>query len=187
LPSAKDIAWEDLHIGATENFFMPMQPPKDGEWFQYLRPVNALLVFPGGTVLLLSDMETEMVLASYNSSGFTSSTATMYHLSSFRNGGVGTALACGNPSRPLNRLSDDQITALLLFAGDTSFGTPARLECLRKLLPTGKSGDAADQLLAARSTSHLYDQSDLFTMREKLANETKVKELVDMGAISALE
>jgi hypothetical protein len=49
-----------------------------------------------------------------------------------------------------------------------------------------KSGDAADQLLAARSTSHQYDQSDLFTMREKLANETKVKALVSMGAISAL-
>ena len=178
------IAWPpQLHV--TANFSRTVDGgglPSQGE---YLRPIKALLLFPDGAALLVSEREAEALLEllwatgkvslsrsggprsplllglSYAQKGFAElagggGPSTLSLAVSVSSGG---AWAAPDAGEALRRLGVSELVAMHLFGGGTEYGTPAEMKELHRLMR--RQLRAAEALTEARGRQSMLSRSGL--------------------------
>jgi hypothetical protein len=163
-------------IYATRNFVETVCVRGDAMTLRdYLRPVDAGLLYANGDVLLLSEREADLVLESiWALGGSCSSTGPSFINHSYvRVCSSGDSIALSLPirisedNRSLTILRHSTIAALQLFNGDTMFrdengqAMSARMSAVQNLLSAGQSGNSALMLTTLRGKNIHVEGSDL--------------------------
>jgi hypothetical protein len=146
-------------ILATANFLETTTPPA-ASLTRFLRPVDALLVFPDQGVLLLSDREADAILELMQGRP-SSSPPFLVHLSYVRLSLVDPARLKARGMTTTPGLPVATLVALQLFAGETAFATGEQQAALRRMLPDPKARNAALQLPGLRGLHLKVYRSDL--------------------------
>lgn len=196
------VRWYSVPIYATTNFVSSVtqslswmgadatgsrSAPLSRNLSQYMRPPDALLAYPDGSVLLLSEREADDVAArmwklrlsadtrtaasggaGVGASSTTGAPAVAPALMRLRF--VHNAAAAGSRSARLTLSASAvgsqppllyrTLAALRLLAGETSFPAAQRAE-LARLIGSRLAAEAAEGLCAARDMRSLFDRSDL--------------------------
>lgn len=195
--SSSDIKWA-TNIYITSNFSKTIVCSSNSSLSRYLRTVNFLLHFPDGSILLLSEYEANHLLSLFwklNHTGSNSiyhllhvnllrqsldkSTKIMFHCAMPRSGTLIKRLLSVRRKEAKDMVSEESMSSLQLFAGETTFTTDLRKDALKLLLRVGqeKNGErfcpltAARNLAEIRGNGKLFHYSDLETVCQQLLCE----------------
>ena len=184
--SLSSIKWEKCGIFVTANFFNTVQIREgvaNTDLSEYLRPVQAVVQFPSGECLLLSELEADSVLELMWESHTRRSVSlhpTMCSLCYLRDAACAdekqnitsrtSRMTCSSEQRcpqllvpvtcPPHTTSPHLLAGLCLFAGETMFPGPL-CAALIELLPTAAARKSALRLPVWRGRSHMISHSDL--------------------------
>lgn len=168
------IAWPSDRIFLTANFAATIavtggglrMPPAD-----FWRAVDAMLLFPDGSLFLISEREHDALLARcfaadarlpvarWLGSGARALDAHAVTLTHFAFVRDAPPLSAGDAASGVH-IDDAVVAAVQLFAGETTFA-PARRVALAAMVHSAEAAAAARELVAARGTRHLLDRSVL--------------------------
>lgn len=152
--------WESSPVFCTHNFFFASDTR--GCLDDYMRPVDALLVFPSGQVLLLSERETDGVLrAMLDADGERHSQTILFHVS-YTTAGMRpfeeSPLKLPRGVQAGNALTYRTLASMWIFSGTTSIPPPGR-GWVKALVRNRKI--AVQSLLSMRGLDHVLPRSDL--------------------------
>lgn len=157
--------WSQERIFCTENFFRTVDISTSEPHNEYLRPVDAILVFENSDVLLLSDKEGDAILkilwtaTNRCTCRFINLTQFRHYMDSNRSSPVD--LAVGHSKTAVSERS----TALLqLFNGETMFRSEKRKQALYELTECKGDRQTLREIVAWRGNMHLFSCSDLERM-----------------------
>lgn len=180
----RNLPWDAVGVYATSNFcntVIVSHAASSTGLTNYLRPIDALLVYPSSqSVLLLSEREAERLLPILwqqrrrGASSAASAQPVFVNLAFLREWALASSASHtgrGSSTRPHARMQlpagvptpsvARPLAALQLFAGETMFHcTEARI-AVRALLANRAAIDAALRIPVSRGTSHLLDRSHL--------------------------
>ena len=182
-PSLRAIQWDKSSVYVTRNFVETVVErggaPLDG-LTDYMRPVDALVVFPASrSCLLVSEWEADALLRlAWDQQALATSGACFVnaaYLLRASNAGWDSARAAlavpQHAAAESNRhkmprtaaalLCECTLAALQLLAGDTMFCTDARKAAVAELLPSDEARSAAWELVQVRGRGHIFVRSDL--------------------------
>jgi hypothetical protein len=180
-PSLGRLRWSD-RVWVTANFQRTVAVSSDAgagdaALGEYLRPLDAVLLLSGGggdsngtgtehDAVLLSEREAEGVLGAMRAAGRGTSANQLLHLSYAKlaveqsgNGTHGASLLGGAGSGARSRLSDAQLASMLLFNGESMYGSDGLRGALRPLARRRLA--EAEALLGMRGKIALLSRSDL--------------------------
>eukprot|EP00761_Pharyngomonas_kirbyi_P010924 gb/GECH01010947.1/.p1 GENE.gb/GECH01010947.1/~~gb/GECH01010947.1/.p1 ORF type:complete len:2826 (+),score=484.10 gb/GECH01010947.1/:1-8478(+) len=168
MPQVKSIQWQKAQIYVTPNFAFPVGSRKDTS--QYLRPIDAMLVFLEGDVLLLSEFEAEsfLRLGWENTSLYRNCWFVNYCYAQEwycqRSLGPPPLVISSSLTENQFHISDETMAALRLFKGETKFKmseNDSLLNGLRSILESYEAKQEALIMPELRHTSNLVRRSDL--------------------------
>ena len=172
--SLNAIPWKDCRIFVTQAFACTVIDSLGAaiDQSQFMRPVDAIVVFPGGEVLLLSEWEADNVLQLLWDSASIGNRPFMVNLAYLRDAAdkqLPPAQICLRvPSAPKAqtkaqaKVDDITVAGLQLLAGETMFATEARKQSVKTLAATTVGAKQAALLLVElRGLQHMISRSDL--------------------------
>ena len=170
--SLSAIPWEMCRIFVTGAFMETVTDSQGGplnDLSQFMRPPDAVIVFPSSEVLLLAEWEADHLLALLWEYSSTGKHPFMVNLAYLREAAdkmwaVSHIRMRVPASRPRSDITVNDLTVagLQLLAGETMFATDARKESVRVLTtPTMAAKKAALQLVSLRGRQHMISRSDL--------------------------
>jgi len=134
---------------------------------EFMRPPDAIIVFPSSEVLLLSEWEADQVLPLMWDRVTTLNQSFLVNLTYLREAAdqkwPSTRIRMRIPASPQAPcVRDLTMAGLQLLAGETMFATDERKESVRSLAATTVAGkQAALQLVSLRGQQHMISRSDL--------------------------
>ena len=171
VPQLGAIAWSKCGIYATENY---MKTVRGSDLSEYLRPVDALLLFKSEQCLLLSEWEADQILQLLWARGTEGTNNICFVNFSFLRLPTEHSLYVGlkpTLTRPLwpyfgnvdSRVNENMLAGLELLAGGTMLpkNTPMRKKALEGLLQSPQAKKGALQLVALRGCEIMIARSDL--------------------------
>lgn len=168
LPKSTEVAWEKTKIFCTNNYLMSLKrsysDPAACALPDYMRPVDGLLVFPSGEVLLLSEREADQILPlpwDSDQKGAIFVNATDLQRAKVTQNFVSLA--------PHIQLQLVTVVGVKLFAGGTTF-TPKEKEVLTEFLGTVPAAESARELIRYRGFQHLILMSDFDDVFNSIAS-----------------
>jgi hypothetical protein len=165
-PGLGEIDFAACGLYATRNFFKTVATEDGGavrELSHYLRPVDALLLFPSGEGLLLSEWEADSVLGLMWAAGGGSSGGPSFANFAYLRSDLPQqqSLRISPPCTWQMQPPEHMLAGLELFAGGTMLRTAARKQAAEQVLPSPRAKVAALALAAMRGLQHMVPRSDL--------------------------
>ena len=184
IPTISAVAWAEAEssasVFATENFMRTLVREAGDDLSMYLRSVDAFVLLPSGSALLLSEREADALLdaaaidkaASAAGSSAAPSVPSVLHLrytseedmTAAGGGQARVELRGRTPTRAgalLAGLQCGAVVSMQLFNGETMFGYKRRKDAAAGLLPTAEARSAALGLATLRGNRHLLARSQL--------------------------
>ncbi|CAM9355098.1 unnamed protein product [Chrysoparadoxa australica] len=150
-------------VWVTCNFLVATSVAKEIDC--YLRPPEALLVFPGGEIVLLSEYEADGMLTAIwdrSASSHKGAAPVLVNLAYARNAGSSSSsiqLAVTAGEAATCHLSGAALASVQVFAGECTYSTKERKEAVRSLLH--RSFSCIEDILRMRGLLHLLSRSHL--------------------------
>eukprot|EP00761_Pharyngomonas_kirbyi_P006952 gb/GECH01006961.1/.p1 GENE.gb/GECH01006961.1/~~gb/GECH01006961.1/.p1 ORF type:complete len:2802 (+),score=553.19 gb/GECH01006961.1/:1-8406(+) len=168
LPKLKPIKWNKTQIYVTQNFTKPVHFKDNIS--RYLRPIDAMLVYPDGAVLLLSEFEAEWFLKDAWNQEFKRVWFVNYCYARdhYTDPSHPPPLAISNSRETVFYISHKSMAALQLFDGETKFQSDSLCKALQSILDTDEAKNAARELPRLRHTTSLVRKSQLESIIEGL-------------------
>ena len=166
------IQWAQCSIFVTKAYAVTVadsqgMPLKDQS--EFMRPLDAVVVFPNGDVLLLSEWEADEVLPLLWKAASSSSAPFMVNFAYLRAAADASSSViqmrvppAPTSSVPRLAVNDRTMAGLQLLAGETMFKTQARKAAVQALAASSVAAKkAALQLVHLRGRQHMISRSDL--------------------------
>lgn len=172
-------------IHCTENFAQTIVCGPASALNSFLRVVNSMLLFPDGSLLLLSEFEANSFLKLFWKGGrLIRSDHKFLHTSLLRQSlDISSEIALvldanllgGRLERGFEAISDTTMASLQLFAGECSYATKERKEALKSMLRVRKAGFCpraeSERMVEMRGLGKLYPYSDIEKVSDLLLCE----------------
>ena len=175
------IPWEQCHIFVTAAFMETVKDSQDGsldDLSLFMRPPDAVLVFPSSEVLLIAEWEADQLLPLLWECSSPVQHAFMANLAYLREAAdkqmptsqitmrvPAQNVSLSSGSRLLHseiKVADLTVAGLQLFAGETMFATKERKDSIAALAtPTAAAKKAALKLVLLRGRQHMISRSNL--------------------------
>ena len=168
------IPWEQCRIFVTTAFMETVTDSQGGRldsMSQFMRPPDAVVVFPSSEVLLLAEWEADQLLPLLWEYSTPTQHPFMVNLAYLREAAdkqmPTSKITMRVPTQTYSlrseiKVADLTVAGLQLFAGETMFATKERKESVTALAtPTVSAKKAALQLVSLRGRQHMISRSDL--------------------------